>query len=179
VWLKAPYDPADYDAWVQASLTDATRRLAVTGDSAPGMALRSMLTEFVRRDVGTPNRLLRLGDEAGAVPMVATFSVLAGLPDSDADDVFGSYLPDRGYEHEPRTKVVDADRQLVRSLRQTRHEDQDATLSVRYHRRVADLGTDVMLACEGAGLVAASQALSDLDALAAAVWVVDAQGRRR
>jgi hypothetical protein len=179
VWLKSPYHPEEVDSWLQSAVGATTRRYAVAADSVDGLRLQRVLTEFVRRDVGTPTKLLRLGPVLGQAPLVATCSVLTGLPAVETEHVVESYPTERGYAGQPRSKVIDRETGLVRMVHQTSRGADDSTLSVRYHRRIDELSTDITVVCEGGRLVDASQALADLDALAASVTVLGADGRRR
>ena len=98
----------------------------------------------------------------------------------DGDAVLTSYEPGtRWYDPEPELVVVDEGSDLRRSVRYAMDDDGRLSSVIRYHRRVAELATDVVLSCAGADLRTTALALADLDDLARAVRLVDRQGVRR
>jgi hypothetical protein len=175
VWLPGPTDddPAD---WVRRAYDACASDFGVEDDTAESTYLREMLTEFGTRDLACDFRFLRLRTLVDA-PLIAMLSVFVDAPD-DVDEVLQSFDPDATY-YDTAPKIVDLD--AGRGLRRSMVFEVVGGIRpvVRYHRHVAPVDADVVLASAGAGLRAVAEGLADLDRLAEAVWLVDAEGNRR
>ena len=177
VWLAGPADPARAEPWTAAAVEACAEDFGVEPGTADHDYLRAVLTGFASRDLPAANRFLRLRrlDDA---PLVALLNVLVGLPGEQLAGRFLDTWGDERWYDPPRVETVDERTGLRRALR-FKVDDDGISSVVRYHRRVDDLGLDVLLSCSGADLTATTRGLPDLDGLARAVWVVTAAGERR
>lgn len=180
VWLPGPTGDAAPDevrAWIEGALRACCEDFRVTPDTAEERHLREVLTEFGSRELACDFRFLRLRAVDDA-PLVARLDVHVGEPSGGLDSVLEMFTPGAtGYDTGARTDTVDPDRGLRRALMFT--VDDGIRTVVRYHRRVEEWQGDVVLSCTGADLRATAAGLSDLDALARAVWLVSPDGSRR
>jgi hypothetical protein len=177
VWLRAPADPAQNAAWIAAMVDVHTAAYAVKPGSRDAELLTRLLTEFAERELPGGDTFLRLVGLRES-PLVATVSVLAGLPSQVAAQAVRTYNEKMRYYDPPREATVEPERELVRLLRYVCTPDGRLTSIVRHHRRVDPLEADVIVTCEGGDLIVTARALDDLDRLAAAVWLVDTNGAR-
>jgi hypothetical protein len=182
VWLAGPTE-GDAASWTAAALAAVCADFAVAKGSAEERALRDVLHAFASAHLGCDFRFLRLRSPAEPT-LVAMLHVWtsdgSGGTTEDGDAVLTSYEPGtRWYDPEPELVVVDEGSGLRRSLRYAMDDDGRLSSVIRYHRRVAELATDVVLSCAGADLRTTALALADLDGLARAVRLVDRQGVRR
>jgi hypothetical protein len=175
VWLPGPTgeDPLD---WVQRAYDACATDFEVEADTAESTYLHEMLTEFGTRDLACDFRFLRLRTLVDA-PLIAMLSVYVDAQE-DVATALRSFDPDATYyDTEPKIVEIDTARGLRRSM--VFEVDGGIRPVVRYHRHVAGADTDVVLASAGAGLRAVAEGLGDLDRLAEAIWLVDAEGTRR
>lgn len=175
VWLPGPTDDDPVD-WVRRAYDACASDFEVKDDTAESTYLREMLTEFGTRDLSCDFRFLRLRTLVDA-PLIAMLSVFVDAPD-DVSTALQSFDPDATYyDTKPKIADIDASRGLRRSM--VFEVEGGIRPVVRYHRHVADAHADVVLASAGAGLRAVAEGLADLDRLAEAIWLVDAEGTRQ
>jgi hypothetical protein len=175
VWLPGPTDRTT-DDWVERAFLACATDFEVREGTAEATYLRELLTGFADRDLASDFRFLRLRTLTDA-PLVAMLSVYVDSPDDlsgalEAFDGSATY-----YDHHPQVVDLDPGRGLRRSMAFA--VEGSIRPLVRYHRRIDAWNVDVLLSSAGAGLRATADGLADLDALAEAIWVVDADGNRR
>jgi len=174
VWLPGPTDE-DPAAWARRAYDACATDFEVQDDTAESTYLRELLTEFGTRDLSCDFLFLRLRTLVDA-PLIAMLSVFVDAR-ADVATVLRSFDPDATYyDSAPRIVDIDAARGLRRSM--VFEVDGGIRPEVRYHRHVAGAEADVVLSSAGAGLRAVAEGLGDLDRLAEAIWLVDAEGTR-
>lgn len=176
VWLAGPTEPAVAADWVVGALDACARDFEVKIGSPEHDYLAELLQEFAHRELATGNRFLRLRGIEDA-PLVALLDVYVGRDEHEVADAFADVDPEERLYDPPVVEVIDEARGLRRSVRFVMGDTISST--VRYHRRVDDLGVDVLMSCSGADLVATAAGLPDLDALARSVWIITSDGDRR
>jgi len=177
VWLPGPTGP-DTERWVDGAFAACISDFAIEADAPQAAYLRELLTLFATRDLQCDFRFLRLRTPT-ASPLIARLSLFAGTHTTEPGHLLDTFDADAAsYDRSPRITTVDPERRLRRSVVYSL-EDGVVRPVVRYHRRVDALATDLVLASSGATLRTTAEGLADLDALAAAVWLVDEEGTRR
>jgi hypothetical protein len=181
VWLAGPTDGAA-EVWTAGALAAVCEDFAVAEGSDQRELLRTVLHAFATADLGCDFRFLRLRSLTEP-PVVAMLHVWTpepgdGLPER-ADSVLTTHEPGtRWYDAEPEPVLLDEASGLRRVLRYAVGDDGRLSSVVRYHRRVPGPAADVVLSSAGADVRTTALALGDLDDLARAVRLVDAEGRR-
>jgi len=156
IWLVGPLAHETATEWIETTLEAVAEDFGVAAGSAESTYLHSVLTSFATAELGSPFRLLRLRALADA-PLVARLDVLAaGAADPLAE--FGHGFA--WYDHGPRTEVVEGDPSIRRATRL--YVDDGVRAVVRLHRRLADDGPSLLLACAGFTLAATASGLDDL-----------------
>lgn len=179
-WLPGPSADAtkqDVAAWIEGAVLACAADFGVAPEAEAHEYLREMLTGFATAELACDFRFLRLRAPDDA-PLIARLVVLQGAARDEVAATVKLYDDSLDlYDAEPRVETVDEDRGLRRNL--VFYLDEGVRSIVRYHRRVEDWETDVLLSCAGADLKATAEGLHDLDQLSQAVWVVDEEGNRR
>jgi hypothetical protein len=182
VWLAGPTDD-DAERWTAGALAAVCADFAVADGSAELGLLRQVLYAFATAHLGCDFRFLRLRSLAD-VPIVAMLHVRTADPSGVDQSELGSavltaYEPGtRWYDAEPELVAVDAESGLRRAVRYAVGDDGRLSSVIRYHRRVPELAAEVVLSSAGADLRNTALTLADLDDLARAIRLVDAEGRR-
>lgn len=184
VWLAGPPAGTPDDevaSWVAGAWAACVSDFGLTAEAAASTYLREVLTEFATADLGCEFRFLRLRSPQDQ-PLTARLNVLTQAAGMKPAGVVTELLAVddtelRPWDEEPGVEVIDETRGLSRRLWFRAHSRIDAV--ARYHRRVDEWGIDLILSCRLPSLTTAALALPDLDALAAAIWVVDENGARR
>jgi len=176
VWLAGPTDH-DTDAWIAGAFTACASDFGVLEGTAEATYLLRLLTDFAAADFSGDFRFLRLRGLTDA-PLAALLTVYVGAPAEELAAALVTFDEDATYyDRKPRIVEIDPARGLRRSL--VFSVDDGIRSAIHYHRRVEEWAVDVLLTCAGADLKATALGLPDLDHLAGAVWLVDAEGRRR
>ena len=182
VWMAGPTDD-DAERWTAGALSAVCADFALADGSAEQGLLREVLHAFATAHLGCDFRFLRLRSLAD-VPIVAMLHVRTAAPHvvdqpEQGTAVLTAYEPGtRWYDAEPEVVAVDEESGLRRAVRYAVGDDGRLSSVIRYHRRVPELAADVVLSSAGADLRTTAITLADLDDLARAVRLVDAEGRR-
>ena len=181
VWLAGPTD-GDAEGWTAGALAAVCADFGVPEGNSVRDLLHEVLHAFATADLGCDFRFLRLRTLAEP-PVVAMLHVRTADPaGADGAERGETVLTDHGpgtrWYDEPQVAVVDEESGLRRALRYAVGEDGVPSSVIRYHRPVPELAADVILSSAGADLRTTALALDDLDGLARAVRLVDAEGRR-
>lgn len=175
VWLPGPVHRTR-EEWLAAAESACAVDFGVVEGSDEASYLREVLTEFVEADLKCDFRFLRMRALVD-LPLTARISVARGTQAGQLPDPLASFDPDQEYYAEPQVEEVDRARGLRRAII---WQTEDGLRSViRYHRRVSEWESDLVVSCSGADLRGTALGLSDLDELARAIWFVDADGTRR
>ncbi|MGZ4749010.1 MAG: hypothetical protein ACXVYY_18180 [Oryzihumus sp.] len=180
VWLAGPTDQTP-QAWAEGALAALCQDFEVIEGTAEHDYLREVVEEFAPADLPGDFRFLKLRGVMD-VPVVATLHVLLGRPAAEVADVLTTFeAGQRWYDREPEVVLLDEERGLMRSMMFALVGEEPLQIRpvVRYHRRIEDLGADVVLASSTTDLKAMALSLDHLDALAAGVWLVGPDGTRR
>lgn len=179
VWLAGPTD-GDAQGWISRALAAVCTDFAIADGTPEQGLLRDVLRAFAVADLGCDFRFLRLRS-LSEPPVLAMLHVDAGELDgapAHGDAALTTYAAGtRWYDRDPELTVVDEGTGLRRAVRYAVDDDGRVSSVVRYHRRVPELGADVVLSSAGADPRATALALADLDDLARAVRLVDGGGR--
>lgn len=172
-WLPGPL-PGTEDRWILGAVHACALDFGLEEGSTGHTWLAETLTEFARRPLECEARFLRMRGPESA-PVVALAHLRVG---GEAFDALADLGPDLRWYDPPRVETVDDRRGLRRAVGWVVADGMIRAL-VRYHRRVEDWQCDLVHSSAGLDLRTTSEALVDLDSLAAASWLVDEQGRRR
>lgn len=176
VWLAGPTDP-DTETWIAGAFAACAADFGVTEGTAEATYLRRLLADFAAADFPGDFRFLRLRGLTDA-PLAALLTVYVGAPADELAAALVTFDEDATYyDRKPQIIDIDQARGLRRSL--VFSVDDGIRSTIHYHRRVEEWQVDVLLTCAGADLKATALGLPDLDQLADAVWLVDAEGHRR
>jgi len=180
LWLRAPAHVADLDAWAAAAAHEVVDRF---DDVDPDERARSLagMTMLARRFAaagrdGVSERFLLTAD-LSLNPLVAEMHFRIGLPDHAAAEAILEFDEDLLYYDEPSAVVVDEAAGLVRVDRVAVDGRGRLTTLRRYHRRVEQVGGDIVVISDGADLKTATLARAALDTLAASIRVIGPDGQ--